>query len=542
MKFKLKKPTLPKVTFVNSVNKAKSISWKLSSFTLVRILVLILVLFGINILSQRFFYRIDLTENKSYSLDKETKSLLGKLDDKVKLDVYMSSNMPSEFLPIRQNIVDLLNEYDRFGKGKITLDIKDPNKDSFKTDAAAAGLYEKPFLSRTADKTEVAQGYFGIALTYKETKDAIVFINENTIEYDLTSKINKLVNTDLPTVGFLTGHSEKSLDTDITQIGGYLKTQYKVVSVDFSAGQPLDASTVKALVIVDPQTEFSDRDLFELDQYLMQGGKVLVLGESYTNNLTSYTLTKNVTTKLNTFLQRYGLEETANVLMDESFTPVNGMITYPYWVLAQTDNINHQIPVLADLTAATFFWTSSVREFELGSNQKFTKLIQTTNYAWDLSDDTVNIYPQNFTVSKDRKQYTIAGMVDGSFTSFYQGKDIPALKTPSEDKRPKDFPRYDQSDKAKIILVGDSDFITDSFYTGNEQNPVLFINLIDWLSGNDALLGLRSKSIVTRPITPQSSAAKLAIRAVVTALVPLSVIAIGFGYNLYRRKKVSSIK
>jgi len=447
---------------------------KFGSNMFIKFLLLFIVLLAVNYFSKQYFVRFDLTENKQYSLTDSTKDILGKLEEKVKISVYISDDIPPEFLPARQNIIDLLTEYDRFGGDEFIVDIKDSNSDSFKTDAMAAGLEENPFQVLSDDSYEIARGFYGLNIEYKEESVPMILTDASRLEYDLTSNIYQLTNEDITKIGYLTGHGEKDFPLEYGSITTYMKSQYDLVSVDLSNGEPIDKE-IKALIIVAPSEDLSKRDMFELDQYVVAGGNVIILADTYTNDFQSGMFAKK-DINLNTFLNRYGLNLDNNIIADRSSTPVSGYLFYPYWVLALSENINSDIPVLESINSSTFLWGSSVSAAkDVVGNQKYTALVSSTLFAWSTDDDSFTADLEVVGEASDRRQVALVAMISGELKSYYADKEIPKLEGDKEDKRPADLAIVKKGEKGNILLFGDSDFISDQFIMANEQNDDLFI-------------------------------------------------------------------
>ncbi|MFC1780386.1 GldG family protein [Patescibacteria group bacterium] len=544
MKIKLRKPK-----FKFNIKNILSLFINIGSNTLSQIFVLVIALLAVNIFSQNFFLRIDLTENKTYTLSEGSKNILSSLDDNVVIQTYFSDNLPPDVIPVIQDVKDIFEEYARYSNGKVQVENVNPKNEDFKTKAREAGVPEIQFSELSADKFEVASGFLGASIEYKEGKETLELITDVTnLEYDTTSRIYKLKIDEKVKVGFLTGHGEKSTAADYSSLTKILETQFSIEQVSLAEGQPINPDEIKVLVIASPTGEFSDRDAFEIDQYIMRGGRVVVLADLYRLDFQNPVLNKTAGT-LNELLSSYGVEISESVILDESYLPIQSgfvQITYPFWVLAQAENINHENPALGKLETTAFFWANAVKDIT-NDEQTFTSLINTTNSAWELTGDTISADPsQNWNVL-NQKQFTIAVLVEGKQSSKYKGQEVPAIEqdeaaeTAVEDKRTSEDIRVDESENARIVVIGDSDFIADDFISGTEQNSVLFTNLLEWLSGSEDLIAIRSKNIQRRPLEVISEGEKTFYKSAIVGVVPVLLIAFGIGYNVLRKRRKSSI-
>lgn len=544
-KLKLPKVKLPRIKF-KAVNWSKFRSqvghmavWARGSKSLLTVILIALIVV-VNVLGQNLFLRLDLTQNQQYALSKASKDLLGKLPGDVTLEIYFSDNLPSEMLPVRRDVIDLAAEYERFARGKVTVDVVSPGAEDFATRANARGITEIQFSQLDSDKFEIAQGYLGLAVVKDGEARALPVITDTAgLEYDLSSKIYELTNDSKLKLAMLAGHGEKSLFGELTLVNELLSTQFEVTELDLTSVSEI-GTDISVLVIASPTTEFSEADRYKLDQYLLSGGKIVVLADIYSNDFQTGVLTLSAT-NINTFLNSYGLNVSSNVLLDESYTPLQSGLrqyAYPFWVLIQPDNIATDLPPLGDLQSATLFWTSSVEVTDSCQDDetcrgRMTTLLKTTDQAWTNTGETVSIQPTEF-IATGADQYDVAILADGDFTSAFQGQELPSeLAGATFTAERKD------TGSGKLVVFGDSDFVTDSFIQGNEQNAVLFSNLAEWLASADALSAIRSKEISTRPLEVLSESEKNVVRMANILVIPVLLVAAGFGYNALRRKQTN---
>lgn len=550
------KLTIPKVKFKKpqfNINAIKSIDYRTFFKKLLSGKALIVIILGaillINIFSQRYFIRFDTTDAQIYSISDSTRNIISDLSDEITIEVYFSDNVPPNLTESMRNVLDLFEEYSKASNGKLQLDIKNPSDSDFEINASVRGIQRIQFSEYGEDKFSVATGYLGAAVVKGEQVEAIpVVTSVDNIEYETTSRILKLSKSQEVKIGFLTKplkvegeeQSVQSVLTNLSTIQEFLERQYKAEEIDLSAGKPIDPKEFPVVVLIAPQSALSERDQFELEQYLFKGGSLLVL-EDLLKLQDSPILTKTAS-NLNDFLKNYGLEVETKVLLDVSYTPIisqMNQIAYPYWVLATSEGINHSIPALTNLEAATFLWSNPIVKQEK-SGLKYTELINTTDSAWTEAGDTISIDFKEF-IPSNTKKYTLAYLVEGEIESQFKGKDIPVLEDSSKtDERTKENQRLDKSENIRLIVIGDADFMADSFINANEQNPVLFLNLVDWLTNADDIASIRAKSVSTRPLNATDQDQKNIYKAFNSAAVPVLMAITGVIY-LRRRKNRSAL-
>ncbi|MCA9380509.1 GldG family protein [Candidatus Dojkabacteria bacterium] len=520
-------------------------------FTIIGLVVL-------NYLSLKYFVRLDTTDSQNFSISQTTKDIISELENDVTIEVYFSDNIPPNLTEARQNVLDLLEEYAKTSNGKIILDLKDPQSSDFETNAQTKGIQQIQFSEYGQDKFSVAQGYLGVAFVNDSATEVIpVVASIDNLEYETTSRILKLTaSDDKKKIGFFSKFpapespesesavpiQEQSILSTLTTIEEILGRQYGVEEIDLSSGKPINVEEFPVVVVVAPSAPLGDRDKFELDQYVMKGGSLLVLEDLLKLEMNAPVLSKTES-NLNTFLEHYGITVETKVLLDESFTPIISgfdQIAYPYWVLATDDGINREIPPLNTLQASTFLWTNPITKNEK-ENLDYTELITTTNLAWEESGEVINIDFKEFSPS-DQKKYTISYLVEGQIDSAFKDKDIPALTdTTKSDERTEEDQKIDSGESLRLVVFGDSDFISDSFINANEQNPVLFLNLIDWMANSNDLSSIRAKGVTTRPLEALDNEDKNIYKAVNSASIPVIVTLAGITYLRRRKNSPSKI-
>jgi ABC-type uncharacterized transport system involved in gliding motility auxiliary subunit len=128
---------------------------------------------------------------------------------------------------------------------------------------------------------------------------------------------------------------------------------------------------------------------------------------------------------------------------------------------------------------------------------------------------------------------------------MFADQEIPVLETTEDviDQRTEEDGRVNENDDIKIVIFGDAEFVTDEIFqaTGVEDNIILLVNMIEWLSNSDDLLAIRSKNISLRPLEVASEGDKAISKSISIFLVPVITILLGVGYNIVRKKKGSGL-
>ena len=171
---------------------------KKSFLTYIGIVVAILII--VNIVSRNMFFRWDLTENKMYSLSDSSKSVVGKIDDRLTMKVYFSDNLPGEYGNNRRYLQDILEEYVAYSNGNIHFELI-PDDEKMQENAQKSGIQPVQLQVIENDNLEVKRVYMGMVFLYEDAQETIPVIQTTTgLEYDITTKIKKLVDTNKETL------------------------------------------------------------------------------------------------------------------------------------------------------------------------------------------------------------------------------------------------------------------------------------------------------------------------------------------------------
>ncbi len=463
----------------------------------VTLLLIIGILGVVSFFSYQFFYRWDLTENKIFSISDVSKNAARNLDDIVNIKAYFSSNIPNQVLYLRQEVKDLLEEYQNYSNGKIHVEFIDPQSDEeTQRELAAIGIPQLTFEVYEQDKRQLVNGYMGIAVSYGGKTEVIPAIKRNTsdLEYQITTAIKKVTVGEIATIGYLSSQNTLDLNNQLQIARQQLEEIYDVREIRFNSENPEVPQDIDTLLIVGPKDKFTEEDLKAINDFLKRGGALLLAldGVKIGDGLLA---TKNET-DINTLLTKYGLRINQDLVADlrsgtASFSQgfISFSTNYPFWPAVRNDQyygdgFNRENNAVANLEQVIFPWVSSVDILpDKLKAESAVVLAHSTDKAWHLTDN-FNVAPQQaMTPKKDQQQF--------DFVVFYNGELKDAY--PQEGNEAESF-------NSRIILVGDSDFVKNDFVRNNPDNLTLFQNLVDLLSFDSDLINIRSKAATTRPI------------------------------------------
>ena len=525
------------------------------SNTVVVIALIIGILILVNYLSSRRFLRFDLTEDKRYTVSKATKDVIKNLDDIVTITAYFSTE-PAEANRIRRDVRDVLDEYDAFSQ-KLKIKFIDPSEfdETQKQELRFKGIPEMQMNVLQRDKVVIANVYRALSIGYSGKEEVLPDVRSaSNLEYELTSTILKVTTKEAKTIGFLTGHQEFDINAP-TQELQYLrelldisrKGQYNLSSVDLKAGEPVDTS-ITTLVVAGPKQALSEREKYEIDQFIMRGGRAIFLIDPVTLQPQTLQATP-LSTGLNDLLEHYGVKLGNNIVADlrfhDSVQVQQGFVRvvqpYPYFVKINRNNFSNENAVTSQLEALTLPWTSSL-EVLTKEGIKGTALAKTSEFGQS-SQGFHSLMPGTPIPNIDTKVYTVSAALEGKFKSFYAGKEIPPIEsaeadgdntedTSTQEDNTEERPTISDGTETQIIVVGTSQFLTQI----NRNSVDFLLNSLDWLTLGETLIGIRSYTITDRPLRNVSGIEKNFIKYFCMIGIPLLVVLIGLIRYLLRRR------
>jgi len=529
-------------------------------------IIIILIVLGIfavvNFMSTRHFKRVDLTEGKDFTISDSTRKVLGELDDIVNIEAYFSGNLPTYVAGLERQIKDIFDEYEAYAHGNLSVKFTDPMSDpALEQKMRFVGIPPVQVNIVEKDKSEVVNIYFGLAITYEDRKEIIPVIqNVMTLEYDLTSAIVKVKRSEAKTVGFLAGHNEYS-EADYEGVRQSLAKQYNIMDVDVSAGKGVPEQ-INTLVIGGPKEALSERDKYEIDQFLMRGGSIIFFIDLITLGDRGLDA-KKIDTNLNDMLEHYGVRLSQALILDgsnnarASFSSgyVQYSVQYPFWPRITKRQFAEDSPMVNQLENMVLQWASPVElidskvaiNSEEGSEDagklQGIELFSSSQNSW-AKGEPFDLNPQQRQrATGDMKTYPLAVAVSGRFESFYADKPVPEvqeLEGGSPESTPPQEPdtgeTISESPETQIVVVGNARFVTNRFLGQFRTNGLFFENAVDWLTVGSDLISIRSRFVTNRPLKQISEGSKLFVRIINICGASFLVILFGLIRFIFKRR------
>lgn len=542
------------------------------------VLLFVLIIIGfvgvLNYLATKVFARADLTANKMYTISKASKKIIKGLDDVVTIKVFISDkDLPPLAMNLTRAIKDLLSEYEAYGRGKLTIEYSDPTDNpDVKNEARSFGLQEIPMQIIEKDKQQNVMCFMGLVILYGDKKEIIPVLNNvGNLEYDLTSRIIKVTRTEVKQVGFYFGNGAHMFTGDeqmpqnrqqqppasYNSVKKGLQEQFEVRAVNgLDRGEKIPDG-IATLVVAGPKS-LSDREKYEIDQFVMRGGRLVALIDAV-EIVTSYGVNAmKQAHNANDLLESYGARVESDIVVDaRSHASITYQVNYggfvmpissayPWWVNVVRGGFAPDNPAVSTLQQLTMMWPSAVtitRPKNDSSVQAFS-LLKTTPFGMEFTDN-FDLSP-NKKWSWDReklKPYDLGVVLSGEFNSFYANKPVPQFKLPGDTSStlrsaPSDAGRQTlaRSPKTTVVVIGESDFLSDN---GPRESALFMTNLVEWLTLGDNLISIRAKDVDERPIDPKlSNGTKNAISIINMGLMPLLVVGLGIFVYVRRRNRM----
>ncbi len=561
----------------NQSRKTKSI---ISVFTFLILLVLI------NIASSLYFKRLDLTTDHRYSLNDFTKNQLENLDDVVFLRVYLDGDLPASFKQLQNSTKEILDEMRIYAGDKLQYEFIDPSENAdpkirqnIYRELSKKGLKYSNLTTRDGDKTSEQIVFPGAVLAYREKEfpiqllkntmgsDPDVMLNNSIqqLEYEISSTIKKATLIHPKKIAFITGHGE--LTTSYTKdITNSLNEFYQVAEIQIN-GQINALDGISAIIIAGPDSSFTEKDKYIIDQFIMNGGKSLWFVEGAKINADS--LRKNgismglaIENNLSDQLFKYGVRVNNDFIMDIQSLPipvVTGMVgnqpkqeLFPWYYFPLVFNsVDHPITKNVDAIATQYASSmdtvggKGITKTPLLFSSKFSKK---TNAPTRVSLNILRDPPDERRFNKG--QQTLAVLLEGEFESLFKGRISKQISENSE------FQFKESSPKNKIIVISDKDIIKNEVSPDGKEfmelgyyrftkrvygNKDFVLNSMNYLMEEDGLIFSRIKEFKLRLLNRQLLVKEERKWQIFnTALPIIFIIVIGSIIGYLRKKKYTS--
>jgi gliding-associated putative ABC transporter substrate-binding component GldG len=482
------------------------------------ILLFAAIILVVNLLAEQFFFRLDLTENRQYTLSKATRDILKGLDDPITVKAYFSKDIPAQLIKTRNDFREMLVEYGKISGGMVVYEFISPSEDDkTETEAMQNGIQPVMINVREKDQMKQQRAYMGAVLSLGERKEIIPVVQPGlAMEYTLSTAIKKLAVTNKPVIGFLTGQGEASKNHLVQAIDA-LSVLYEVedVRITDTTGIP---SYLKTMAIVSPTDSLPPVVFSELDRFLARGGNLYVAMNRVNGDLQNG-YGSAVTTGLESWLRGKGVNVNQNFIIDQHCInatmqqQIGNAIQLSSIAIPYIPRINRfaDHPVTQGLEEVILPFASTM-DYTGDSTLTYTPLL----FSSELSGTESPPLYLNFQRRWTRADFPLTSQVLGA-----------VLEGPISGGTP-----------SRMVVIGDGDFaVNEGGQQVNPDNVNLLVNGIDWLSDDTGLIELRTKEVSSRPIKQMEDSTRALIKWLNFLLPVLLVLIYGLFRYQYRKSQ-----
>lgn len=501
---------------------------------------LILVMLGIvlvNILAQFVVFRIDLTQDKRHTLSGTTKDILRNLEDEVEVTVYLKGDFNSGFLRLSNSTKQILDEMRAYGHIRYQfvnpLEWTENDQNRLNEALSKVGLHPTAIYESADNGSRSETIVYPFALIRYQSRQQYVNLLSNrrdlsgaenlnqsveALEYRLMMNLSSLINTQREKVVFIEGHGE--LPEQRTEDVQKALAAYYDIYRGTMTGEADCLNDFKAVIIADPQLPFSEADKYILDQYIMQGGRVLwcVNGVKFSEQVLEdegFTPALAMDLNLTDMLFKYGVRINNHLLQDMQCISVPVDVSrdperpqwqpmpWPYAPLLLTSNNSAITYNLSPVNAMFCSDLSAVGETESITHNILLATSEHSRMVPVPGEINLNDFPQDISFY-DLSYLPVADAIEGAFPSLFTHRMVPEGVINHKQT-------LSQSAKTKQIVVASGSIIENDVQNGMAlpagydryskiqfSNRDFIVNSVLWLTDHEDLLNLRKKEIPLR--------------------------------------------
>ncbi|MCL2209714.1 MAG: GldG family protein [Treponema sp.] len=505
------------------------------------------------LVSSRFWLRLDLTKNKSYTISEVSRNLYRELPDPVSITYFLSDRLKN-ILPAAGDIEDTIREITAYSRGKITFNVYDPVKTGLVSTINELGLQSRQVQTVEQDQASFMTVYSGIVIEYLDGIDVIPWvISTDTLEYDITSRIRSLLMNTKRVIGVLVADSLKRWSEDFTLLNMLFSGAGYNVRI-ISPGDEIP-DNLPALFVFGGADVLDNWAMYRIDRYIQLGGKVLFAVNSVIVDTIYGTLEawRAENLGLLDMIASYGviirpeltLDRTALNMIYQAGNSQGGyrLARYPLWFNVLSENANAKHPVSVNFSGLDLYWANPL-ELHPPSSVEAIPLFKSTDSAW-LMREQFHTSPEvpymlELDAETTRGEKILGASLTGTFPSFFRGAEKPVRE--GSDLQLPDMPL--SPDNSRIIVIGDVNFASDVLNATQAMYNLEFIlRAADWLTSDDDIISIRSRQPQAGrfdkiPELERRASVMRFSQILNVVLVPLFVIITGL-FVASRRKKQS---
>ncbi len=551
------------------------------------------ILVLVNMLSSVVHTRFDLTKEGRFSLTKPTRQLLTNVEDVITVKVYLEGSFPAGFKRLRNSTQDMLDEFRSYTGNMLQYEFIDPfegitdagERKAIYNQLMEKGLQPQRLIENTEEYSEKVI-FPGALVIYGSREFPINLLEEqrgrgaeevlnnsiSLLEYKLANAIQKCFAKGKGSIALLEGHGELG-GRDVSDVLLSLSNYYLISTLNLD-NYDIVPMLLDVLIIAKPQTAFTELQKFKIDQFIMNGGKVLWLVDNMAADLDSLkTRNQYMARPLNLNIEdqlfKYGLRVNDNLIQDVQCNPIPLVVgvdksgnaqqqkLFPWLYNPVFTNANPDHPITKNMDAVAGEFASTIdtirqkgvsKEILLSSSQ-YTKLM----YDPVMIDMSLVKQKPDQTLFKKSFQ-PVAVALEGRFESVFKNR--LGFGTKAVLDTIDGFELRDESIINKMIVVSDGDIIKNDFDYKNDRpmplgfnkyvnktfaNKDFILNAIEWLLDDSGIIVARSKDVKLRLLDSERIKSEGSFWQMINIFLPLAaVLLFGLLYGFVRRKKYAT--
>ena len=569
---------------------------------LVQLLLAVVLLVLVGVASERFFFKLDLTEEKRHTLTPSTLELLETLDDQVFVRCYLSGEYPAMFKRLERSIRERLDEFNDYSNGQVSYEFINPYESG---DERTIGETEQALYEEGLRFTRIAYEENGVRkfqnvwpaaiMSYKgrtipvqlfrsenpDPTDEMVNQSVNNIEYELTSRLRMLIRTKRPSIAIL-DKINGLLPVETADLEASLKEYYDVERV--ALDQQVDALSEKPdgpgsrinkydlLVVAKPDSAFSNKDKVIIDQFIMNGGRVLWLVDPIRTSLDSLRKNQFVLAESNELgiydmLFDYGVRLNRNLIIDYrcALIMLDGgpmgnqrsmqMSNWYFAPVSLPEDAAH--PISSNLDPIHFDFASSLDTVGENPLVKKTVLLASSDLSLERKAPvrvSANIaeLELDYFQNGPHQSFPLAVLLEGEFYSNFRGR------LPDTLMRNPEFAFREKSLPTRMIVIGDGDIARNKVmpvqgglaplplgfdrYANRViyDNKEFLMNAVNYLLDDPEMISVRSRTIELRKLDAALIREKRNLIQFTNVVLPIAlVVLLGIAVVYIRKRKYS---
>ncbi|HPF02184.1 MAG TPA: gliding motility-associated ABC transporter substrate-binding protein GldG [Bacteroidales bacterium] len=530
--------------------------------------------------------RLDLTEDKRYTLSEPTREILKGISDDVYIQVFLDGEMPVPLKRLKRSVRDMLEEF-RVASGRhIGYEFINPaeapdasTRQAQYEDLIRKGLAPVNIMSGDDEGGSSRKMIFpGMIINYNGIEMPLDFLRNNQsvsyeqniqhsvegLEYELIQTIATITSDTIYRVAFIEGHGEY----DELYVADITRSLAKYFTIDRGkiGGRLGIADHYAAVIIAGPEDEFNEADKLVIDQYIMKGGKVLWLLEEVDVNSDSLVFGETMglyrPLNLEDQLFRYGARINPEVVQDlECMVIPLTVLTGPEkkqivpvpWLYYPRLIPSSGHPLTRNLNRVAGKFVNTIDTVGLDPAIRKTVLLSTSGYSRTIGPP-MYISLKEADIIPDEKTFTqqnlpVAILLEGIFPSAFRNRMTESIVSDS------DFVFQEQSIPTKMIVIADGEIIKNEvnmsgnspgFYPlGKDRyteeilgNKDFLVNCVNYLVDNNGLMELRSREVKMRLLDRNKLRASAGLWQTINVAGPVVIVILsGLLYGYFRRKK-----